>query len=122
MQRKPSLIRDILISVEDTVTYSVTWHYRRNTLIPDPLTMYSHDEILYHVSQCEDAELICGVKYADAGDWIDISDLTPVGHDFLANIRNDTVWNAIKEKAANASLTILTALAQSEALKYFGLS
>ena len=84
--------------------------------------MYSHDEILYHVSQCEDAGLICGVKYADAGDWIDISDLTPVGHDFLANIRNDTVWKAIKEKAANASLTILTALAQSEALKYFGLS
>lgn len=37
--------------------------------------------------------------YFDADEYADIGDLTPAGHEFLANIRQDTNWNKIKKRA-----------------------
>lgn len=46
-------------------------------------------------------------------------DLTPLGHEFLANIRAKSLWNKVKTKATDASLSILMELAKRAATDYF---
>ena len=48
-----------------------------------------------------------------------IGDLTPLGHEFLANIRAKSLWNKVKSKATDASLSILMELAKRAATDYF---
>lgn len=45
-------------------------------------------------------------------------DLTPAGHEFLANVRDDSNWNKIKGISANigfASLKVVSAIAEGVA-------
>ena len=58
------------------------------------------------------AELVTGLKRYDAGEIIMISDLTPAGHKFLANSRQDTIWNNTKEIATKVGSKSLDALIQ----------
>ena len=118
MKLNPNCIRDILITVEEHSDFYHQTEYN----IEDPfenLSKYSHDEILYHILQCEKSGLIDGVQYYDDGDLTDIRDLTPAGHEFLANIRNDTVWKKLAQKGKGASLPILMELAKTFAVQYF---
>jgi hypothetical protein len=39
-----------------------------------------------------------------------IMDLTPAGHEFIADIRNDTVWNNVKEKSSKIGVSSLRAI------------
>lgn len=43
----------------------------------------------------------------------DIIGLTWSGHIFLDNIRNDTIWNAVKEKSKKIGKVSITALASA---------
>ena len=89
-------------------------------VVPFPeLSCYTHEEILYHIRQCKESGLITEVHYYDGGKHTDISDLTPTGHEFLANIRNDSIWKKVISKGSGASLSILMELAKQTALKYF---
>ena len=59
------------------------------------LEKYSNDVLVYHINYCLKAHLLEGqllglVEYK-------IDDLTPEGHQFMANIRSDTVFNKTKE-------------------------
>ena len=63
------------------------------------LTKYSHEEIIYHIRLCSQKSLILGVKYYDNGRLITISDLSPLGHEFLSNIRENNIWSKTKESA-----------------------
>ena len=74
---------------------------------------------MYHINQAEKSDLIYGVEYFECGSDIYISDLTPKGHEFLANIRNDTVWKKVLSKASNASLPIILEVAKDAAKKHF---
>ncbi len=121
MRLNPDCIRDILLTVEETTTYlkGMSYYNRESELYnryPNTgfefkrLKKYSHDEIVYHVRQCKMAHLITGVIIADGGDGIKISDLTPNGHEFLANIRSDNLWNNIKNISTTIGANSLTAL------------
>ena len=59
------------------------------------------------------------VHYYDGGATVLIGDLTPLGHEFLANIRAKSLWNKVKSKATDASLSILMELAKRAATDYF---
>lgn len=118
MKLNPNCIRAILITVEEQSGFFRQTHYK----IEEPfesLKSYSHEEILYHIRQCEKSGLIEDVHYYDGGSHTDILDLSPNGHAFLSNMRNDSIWKQVLKKGADASLPVLISLAQEIAHKYF---
>jgi hypothetical protein len=51
--------------------------------------------------------------------------LTWSGHEFLDNIKSDSIWAKVKDKAgalSGVSMKILAALAEAEVKKHFGLT
>lgn len=118
MRLNPDCIRDILMAVETHSDFCTQAEYKVEDPFPE-LSAHSHEEILYHIRQCEESGLIHDVHYYDGGKHTDISDLTPTGHEFLANIRNDSIWKKVMSKGSGASLNILMELAKQTALKYF---
>lgn len=112
MKLNPDCVRDILLSVEDQSDFHHETVYRKNNMLLERLEKYSHDEIIYHIQQCELANLIYGVDYMDGGIHIDIRDLTPNGHDFLANIRNDNFFNKVKNICKELGLNSLSDINQ----------
>lgn len=110
-------IYDILCAVEDTVDYSHAFQYESDN-IPEILSTYSNDELVYHIMQCEKSGLVSGVRIYGNADTIVVRDLTPAGHEFLANARTHNVWKKIKSLGA-ASLPIAINLAKDFALAYF---
>lgn len=116
MKLNPDLVRDILLAVEEECDFHHEFYYDIEEPVPDILKPYSHEEIVYHIRQCEYAGLILGVRYPDAGDMIYIDDLSPEGHEFLANVREDKIWNgtkAVAKETGGRSLTALTQIASN---------
>lgn len=109
MRLNSDCIRDILLMVEDKSGFNKFVNYKKGTTIDEHLSNYSHDEIMYHIKQCEQADLITGVKFLSK-DYAVITDLTPKGHEFIANIRQDNVWNGVKSVAKKVGSTSLSAL------------
>lgn len=96
MQLNPDCIRDILLEIESTVTFDNTFDYdRQNHPTQGLLSNYTPEEIIYHIRQCD----LHGFLYH--ADWnicedVTIQDLSPSGHQFLCNIRSNTVWTKTK--------------------------
>lgn len=118
MKLNPDCIRDILLTVEEKCDFSHFWYYTKGSSDSIYLSSYSHEEIIYHISQCDKSELIDGVHYYDGGTSVLVADISPNGHEFLANIRTETVWNKIKAKGV-ASIPIIIQLAKDFALAYY---
>lgn len=112
MKLNPDCVRAILFTVEKKCDFSTCWEYEKRNLESDFLTNFSHEEIIYHIRQCDKSGLISGVHYYDGGETIIIMDLSPTGHQFLANIRQDTNWNKTKEIAKNIGSDSLDTLKQ----------
>ena len=113
MKLNPDCVRDILLTAEENCDFLSPWDFHKGDSI-DRLNSYSHEEIAYHIRQCELSRLLEAVEYCDGGDWITITDLTPDGHKFLADIRSDTVWKDVKEvsqKVGSSSLSSLSKIA-----------
>lgn len=119
MKLNPDCIRGILLTVEDKCDFDTPWEYEKDNFESEFLAEYTHKEILYHIKQADESRLIQNVHYYEGGDDVLICDLTPAGHEFLANIRNDSVWKKVISKASGASLPILLEVAKDAALKHF---
>lgn len=119
MRLNPECIRAILLTVEAKSDYHHQTHYLYGEVIDTILDNFSHEEIIYHINQCELSNLIYDVSYCDGGKSIYIKDLTPLGHEFLTNIKNETVWKKLLLKCANASLPILMEIAPKLALDFY---
>ncbi|MCI8432427.1 MAG: DUF2513 domain-containing protein [Lachnospiraceae bacterium] len=118
MKLNPNCIRDILIAVETHSDFHHRTEYKQEAPF-DSLSAYSHEEIIYHIKQCDESGLIYDVHYYNGGTHTDIRDLSPKGHEFLTNVRNDSVWKKALSKGAGASLTILVELAKEIAFRQF---
>lgn len=108
-------IRDILLTVEENTDFSDNFHYsvdEHPNSMYQYLSKYTYDEIIYHVSQCEKSDLISDVSYSDDGEIFTVQDLSPKGHEFLANIRAKTIWNKTKSIAKKVGATSLNAFIQ----------
>lgn len=108
MKLNPECIRDILLSVEDNTGFYDSLEYPEEINKCPLLESYTDEEIRYHIRQCKKSYLI-EVDENLTGD-MSISDLTPSGHEFLANIRADNIWNRTKtiaEKVGSHSLDTL---------------
>lgn len=79
------------------------------------LKEFSNDELIYHLNYCIEAELLS--TSSPFGQYTTIvTDLTPKGHEFLANIRSDTFFNKVKDigkEIGTNSLRDLTQIATS---------
>ncbi|MDD7333864.1 MAG: DUF2513 domain-containing protein [Lachnospiraceae bacterium] len=111
MKLNPNCVRDILIAVETNTGYNTYFDYPSEIEKAPSLSNYSDDEIRYHILQCEKAYLI-EIRSTDLCGNYAISDLTPKGHEFLANIRSETVWNNVKNVSSKIGANSLTALSQ----------
>lgn len=92
----PDCIRDILIYIESKTDSKITSVGFKQLV--DSLDSYDKNTLYYHVNQISKSNLVDNVFYADNAPLY-ISDLTPEGHEFLANIRSNSNWNKTKEVA-----------------------
>lgn len=129
MKLNPDCIRDILLTVEEIVDCHTCIDFEPGNLSQyEKLNKYSEEEVFYHINQCDLSGFFADLSKTVIGEYR-IFDLSPKGHEFIANIRKDTVWNGIKTVSAKvgaASLTAITQIASnviSELIKaQFGLS
>lgn len=76
-----------------------------NAPIPFPeyqtalLKDFSNDELIYHINYCMEANLLSSDSPYNAYQIV-IQDLTPKGHEFLENIRDNKIWSGVKDVAA----------------------
>lgn len=112
MKLNPDCVRDVLLLTENETGYcKYLMVSRRNCLQLMP--GYTEDEILYHITQCQNFNFI---KASDSLGAVTIMDLTPKGHAFLENIRDNDNWSATKKTASKVgsfSLDVLSNIAAS---------
>lgn len=77
MKLNPSIIRGVLLTVEDKCDFDHFWVYEKDSYESVFLAELTHDEIIYHIKQCDMANLITWVHYYDGGIMAIISDLSP---------------------------------------------
>ena len=110
MKLNPDCIRALLLYSEEHTTVSKDCRFDMEN-VPEELLAFSPDELLYHLRQCDANGFFIGFKeYLSGGAFIE--DISPKAHEFLANIRKDTVWNGVKGVAAKVGSTSLNALVQ----------
>ena len=110
MRLNMDLVRKILLVVEENTDFDSYYRYepeQNNNL----LRKYSHEEIIYHLYQCDLSGLI-EAEIPDDGTYAVVKDLTPKGHEFLTNIRQDNIWNTIKGIGTKLGTTSLSAFIQ----------
>lgn len=118
-------VRDILLCVENITTPNkpalfldvdtikkTKFIFLNPEDIPTPkeyqkelMNKYSNEELIYHINYCLKAALIETSDYP-IDSYIVIQDLTPKGHSFIENIREDTNFNKVVSIAKNAAKSI----------------
>lgn len=85
----------------------------------DLLSRFARDDIRYSVSQSLESGLLKGSVVPNY--MTIISDITPKGHEFLAALKNETVWKQVKDSAkklGGVSLPILIKMGGDALMKY----
>lgn len=126
MKLNHDCVRDILMTIETELKVDacvlLTELNKHETL-----EKYSYDEVLYCSIRLREAGFIETVGtdlVGTVGRIPKIRGLTYEGHLFLDNIRDNSRWTKVKEKANSAgmaALNLLAALAESYAKKALGL-
>lgn len=100
------LFRELLFIIEEeTIPYHCSFSPISQN---EKLSNYSFTEISYHLKKLTEANLITSTIYSDGE--VSVSDITMKGHDFLAQIRSDTVWNKTKSFAEKIGVKSLNSL------------
>lgn len=112
MKLNPDCVRDILLTIEEITDNDTTVTFTDQNLDEfKKLSSYTHEEVFYHLRQCDLSDFFTRMDVDILGNW-EVEDLSPGGHAFLADIRKDTVWNGIKGVAQKVGTTSLSALTQ----------
>lgn len=120
MKLNPDCIREILIAVESQTGY------HKSTCFSNVIQSCSFpmETVLYHIDQCEMSGFFTEIGHFGTGIPINarvldngcydlkIYDLSPKGHEFLANIRSDNIWSKTKNAASKIGSFALPALQQ----------
>lgn len=97
MKLNAECIRDILFAVEEYTSLDSTLKINPKSL-PENLSKYAPDTLLYHVKQCELSGLFVKVDWYLDGSCR-IYYLSPEGHKFISNMRADNAWSKTKDIA-----------------------
>jgi hypothetical protein len=122
MQRNMDLVRDLLLAIEHDPQMDAS----RDFFISSPDQLYisghSESEVTYHLGLLINAGFING----EMGGLLPVvRGLTWEGHEFLDNIKTDTIWSKVKTQALSqlggVSMKMLAMLAEGEVKKHLGL-
>lgn len=113
MKRDLKLVRLILLAME---------HHAHGFAPPD-LTVagYDPDTIGHHVWLMQQGGLVTAVSVVAQGDESPTAipgSITWKGHDFVASVRNDTVWRKVLAVMKDKGLTLPFSVVQELALKF----
>jgi len=122
MKLNPDCIRDVLLVVEaastsdNIVSFPDAWS-------ESSIETFGVEQIRYHIMQCFMSGLLVEPRShtRDLSGNIYIRDISPAGHEFLANIREEKNWKKTKSvasKAGSLSLKILESIAASVATAF----
>ena len=119
MKLNHDCIRDILLYLESSLTYSssgklVTNLHGRNLVDVPQLSHYSAEDIYYSCSQLYQNKFITimNTRWANSPSHYRFVDITPAGHKFLNSVREPAIWHLLKEKFGDISAILLPELAQ----------
>lgn len=127
MKLNHDLIRNLLFYLEDNTSYDVT--LKAHEVAKEFTTLHSEYDkstILYHLNQLYLAGYITEFTKHNTSEYMNywytsVGDLTPKGHEYLQNIRNESIWNKIKTSGIELnkiSLDTLFELAKELGLSY----
>ena len=107
MKRNIDTVRDILIALENASL--------QDQVLEDAVPNCTQEQFFYHVKLMAGAGLIEATEMSALyGVWYPNS-LTWQGHEFLDDIRDDTVWNRTKDKVGDKVSTVSLAVVQEVA-------
>lgn len=123
MKLKKECIRDLLLFVESSNTPSVNESEIQNFI---DNTDYTKPDIIYTIQKLQEAGYLnANIKYGDnTVYWYSISSITYDGHQFLDTIRDDSVWEAAKQKTSvlkDVSINIISQVAVAYVKSQLGL-
>lgn len=107
MQLNPDCIRALLMYFEERTNESII------TCDVETISQtinFPRDVVEYHIQQCNYNDFLIGYKPFAGG--FALKDISPSAHEFLANIRQDTTWNGVKEIAKKVGSVSLDSLVQ----------
>ena len=111
MKKNMEIIRDILLELE------------ASTEVKPEIKNQDSELVRYNMALLIEAKLVDGtiskglsLSQAPMGVWL--HKLTWEGHEFLDNLREESVWNKIKDEFQDASLNTVTSVAKKLAEGY----
>lgn len=107
-------IRDIMFTIEGESSFKCPCRMIGILKKYPNLAVYGDDMLEYHLRYLKMKELIFNPSNNDAYGY----DLTPAGHEFIENIRDDNNWKKIKGISSNigfASLKVISAISEGVA-------
>lgn len=115
MKFDPNLIRDILISVSESISpdeYGFVSQIYPVDIAQNKLSDYSQNEVLYWIRQLMNSGiLIEGSKYVDEP-ISHIKDLSLAGYQFIENTSKSSVWKEIRPQLISATFSNLPSFIQ----------
>lgn len=115
MKLNPDCIRKLLLWLEENQKIDALGNVEEFSSLdlPHKISSFSERDILYSVKQMiSNGLLAANPVRIDGCDIYWISDITPAGHEFLENIRQETNWNKTKTSAAKIGSSALSVLIQ----------
>lgn len=113
MKLNPDCIRGLLLIAEDKTRPGRASSFAATLIRKDFPFMkeFTEEEIYYHALQCEMSGFFSQFHDYGMGEW-SIMDITPKAHSFLANVREETIWNGVKSVAAKIGCKSMDAVVQ----------
>jgi len=125
VKRDMDLLRELLLNIENDPKMDCTTEFYYDN--PEQMGIHerSTEEVAYHLRLLIESGYVNGAVTMAVPMQI-IRGLTNSGHDFLANISNDTIWNKVKKQAGEISdhlaLPVVAAIAEAIVKKQFKLT
>lgn len=107
MQLNPDCIRALLMYFEERTDESII---TCDVETISQVINFPQDVVEYHIQQCNYNDFLIGYKPFAGG--FALKDISPSAHEFLANIRSDTIWKKIKKVAVQIGTSSLPSLIQ----------
>lgn len=107
-------VRDILFVIEKTSTIDSPSYINTSASLCNELLAYGREKLDYHIRYLLMKELI----FNPLPHAVNLYDLTPEGHEFLSDIRDDNNWHKIKSVSSSigfASLKVISSIAEGVA-------
>lgn len=117
MKLNHDCIRSILLFIEETQTISQKGYPNRisdNVLFEHLSESYAVEELIYNTRKLYEGGYLDLLEIkATSGYSFDIMDITFIGHQYLANIKDESIWNQVKERLKLTSSTVSLSLISS---------